>query len=296
MTQILPQAQAAPLVETFDVRSKAGDRDYRIQVGLPLSYGQSDRSYPVVYVLDAAVHFYGAVAMARLESMTGLLLPDAPVRGAAKRHFPETIVVGVGFPATDPLHELQDWAVRRNFEYSHASAPMVRSVGATERVAAIKEKLGTLQFGGAEQFLAFLADELRPAIDKHYRTTAENALFGHSAAGNFGAYALLSRPGVFDHYVLGSPGLYLSGEAMFELEAAYAAEHADLDATVFLGFGSREVEDLWLIPSATTRFDEALRGRRYPGLRLDSWVFTGDTHISVAMPALARGLAAALTG
>lgn len=50
---------------------------------------------------------------------------------------------------------------------------------------------------GEENFLAFLADELIPAIEKKYRTQPLRILLGHSQGGLFAHYAVSARPKVF---------------------------------------------------------------------------------------------------
>ena len=61
--------------------------------------------------------------------------------------------------------------------------------------------------GGADTFLAHLSSELLPYLDANYRTSGHVTLFGHSAAGLFGAYALVHEPDLFDAYILASPTL-----------------------------------------------------------------------------------------
>ena len=55
--------------------------------------------------------------------------------------------------------------------------------------------------GGEENFLAFLADELIPAIEQRYRTQPLRILVGHSQGGLFVHYALAARPKVFQWYL-----------------------------------------------------------------------------------------------
>src|SRR5262249_7981082 len=55
--------------------------------------------------------------------------------------------------------------------------------------------------GGEANFLAFLADELIPAIEQRYRTQPLRILLGHSQGGLFAHYALTARPSVFQWYL-----------------------------------------------------------------------------------------------
>jgi hypothetical protein len=55
--------------------------------------------------------------------------------------------------------------------------------------------------GGEQNFLAFLADELIPVIERRYRTQPLRVVIGHSAGGLFVHYALTARPTVFQWYL-----------------------------------------------------------------------------------------------
>ncbi len=52
--------------------------------------------------------------------------------------------------------------------------------------------------GGAPVFLRFLTEELQPYVDKKFRNSGQNILFGGSNAGLFTLYALLEEP---EHFV-----------------------------------------------------------------------------------------------
>jgi uncharacterized protein len=55
--------------------------------------------------------------------------------------------------------------------------------------------------GGEEKFLAFLADELIPAIEQRYRTQPLRILVGHSQGGLFVNYAMSARPTAFQWFL-----------------------------------------------------------------------------------------------
>lgn len=68
--------------------------------------------------------------------------------------------------------------------------------------------------GGADEFLSFISDELKPHIDKLYRTSSYNVLFGHSFGGVFATYSLIEKPGLFDAYISISPFLQFADNYM----------------------------------------------------------------------------------
>ena len=67
----------------------------------------------------------------------------------------------------------------------------------------------------AESFLGFLEKELKPDIEKSYRTTQPSILQGKSLSGLFAIYALLSRPSAFNAYVACSAGWFAENNEYF---------------------------------------------------------------------------------
>jgi predicted alpha/beta superfamily hydrolase len=55
----------------------------------------------------------------------------------------------------------------------------------------------------ATKFLNFIENELKPEIEKRF-TSNKNILFGHSLAGAFTLYSMLTKPGLFDKYIASS--------------------------------------------------------------------------------------------
>lgn len=62
--------------------------------------------------------------------------------------------------------------------------------------------------GGSEKFLQFLTDELKPYVQKKYRTDPFAILIGHSFGGLFAVHTMLNKPDVFDAYIAVSPSLW----------------------------------------------------------------------------------------
>jgi len=85
--------------------------------------------------------------------------------------------------------------------------------------------------GGGEKFHNFLKKELKPYIDKNYKTSGFDILMGHSLGGTFAVYSLLEYPDVFDAYIAVSPYLqisdnYLIDEAKKKLKKGYSGTKA----------------------------------------------------------------------
>jgi uncharacterized protein len=67
---------------------------------------------------------------------------------------------------------------------------------------------------------------LKPWVRERYDADpGDNAYFGNSLGGLFGAYVLLNEPATFQRYGLGSPSFWYHNGVIFEQEKAYAATH-----------------------------------------------------------------------
>jgi predicted alpha/beta superfamily hydrolase len=146
----------------------------------------------------------------------------------------------------------------------------------------------------ADAFLGLLVDELRPRLAAEYRFSGEHALFGHSAGGMFAAYALFTRPESFQKMIIGSPYLEGVAGAVFKAEAAYAENHQDLDADVFLAAGEKEADEYFVAISgnleSTARLSRTLTARHYPSLSLSTRFFAGKDHYTVLPDVIVNGI------
>jgi predicted alpha/beta superfamily hydrolase len=157
--------------------------------------------------------------------------------------------------------------------------------------------------GGADAFLEFLTNELQPWIAANYDVSDDTTLIGNSMGGLFATYTLFHRPASFRRYVIGSPWLTWNRDVSTSYEAAYAANHNDLDATVFLAAGADEEVLPPAMPEAmlgefrgadtaelTRQLGAALETRGYPSLRVTTRIFPEQTHFTMGPIMLAHGL------
>ena len=105
------------------------------------------------------------------------------------------MIVAIGYPtdnAYDPLRRSWDLSPPPGAEYPpfFENTPVVRT-------------------GGADQFLGFLLQTLRPWLERHYPIDrSAQTLFGHSFGGLFALYALSQHPDAFRNWVAASPAIY----------------------------------------------------------------------------------------
>ena len=274
LTSIQCRQVTLPDTEQQIVSSKIVGDQYKVSIALPYDYAGSTKRYPVVFTLDANIFFGLVTETARLLQFGG--------------EIPDCLIVGIGYPDDDQHLGLRcrDYTPSRDDEGSRAWLNKI-SQG---RKTPVKFR-GS---GGAEQFLAFLCQELMPYLLDRYRIDLDDTvLVGDSLGGLFGLYTIFHQPAAFTRYIIGSPSIYHDNAITFDYEALYAARHDDLPVTIFLSVGALEAiyePDFAAMVSNVARLTEILSSRKYPGLKLTTHIFDNETHLSVIPATMSRGL------
>ncbi|MEM9406412.1 MAG: alpha/beta hydrolase-fold protein [Acidobacteriota bacterium] len=256
--------------ELHSLPSKIVDDEFTVQVALPSSYGSGEKSYPVVYALDADLSFASLAGSVRM--------------AAFAQEMPEVILVSQGY--ANPA--VQRVMTSRSRDYTPIESAPPAAAGVSEE--------SPPPTGGAPAFLRVLREEVIPFVEKTYRTTEQRVFAGHSYGGLFGLYALFHAPQTFDAYLLGSPSIWFGDEVSFDYEATYAEDKDDLAARVFFGVGFLEEvpglppSDRFLMVTNTRKMYQRLKQRNYPSLELELVLFDEETHMSVVPPLMGRGL------
>jgi uncharacterized protein len=288
-----PPPAVLPLTETYLLHSAASGRDYRISVALPIPAPiTATQKLPVIYVLDADEIFGLAADTVRLFTDSGAI--------------PAVLVVGVGYP----IRSFEEAMEPRSTDFTPTvDRPYEQLV---EELTGGKRRVVT---GGAEAFLRFIREELKPFVATHYPADpTEATIVGHSLGGLFGLYVLLQEPDTFKRYLIGSPCLMCGNSDLFKREARYAAAHKDLTAQVYMDVGTEEADlrkilnippemhaaerrylDATGHPDSVAlfrKFVQRLKSRHYPSLRLHTVIEAGEGHESVPPILVSRGLRA----
>lgn len=242
--------------EQFSIKSKyVTNENYIIQVGLPIGYYRSDKSYPVLYVLD------GDKSFGMTKEITDWLIWDNEIKNI--------IIVGISYGKGTNV-----WWEKRARDYTQFK--------------------DTVYFyypnaGGADNFLSFVKNELFPIVNKNYRTNQDsNAIMGLSFGGLLSSYVLFTQPDMFKDYIIISPSLFWNGNSILKTEADYFSKHKELNKMVYIAYGSLDNND-WVI-NPTNELIQIMQMRKYEGLEFIPQIFKGETHISVFPIALTHGL------
>ena len=165
------QARSEPVPITVGVSHEAETHGAkrRINVLLPLDYEESDRTYPLIVLLDGGTQqdLFLQFGIYRWNQLWG--------------RSREAIIVGI--ETVDRQREL---------------LPATRNPEEKERYP---------NAGEADAFREWLAQEVLPMLRSFYRDNGEAMLIGESAAGHFVAETWVKTPQMFDGYAAFSPSL-----------------------------------------------------------------------------------------
>jgi predicted alpha/beta superfamily hydrolase len=252
--------------ENHRLRSEHVDQVFSIDVWVPIGM---PGPHPVVYALDGNGYF-GLAAQTVGPQIFG-------------RELPPMILVGIGYEIDSPMEVV---ALRtRDLLPTDVE-------GFAQRMTAQGTPLPDgVRPGGADAFLTFINQELKPFIEARYSVNVEDqTLVGDSYGGTFATHVLLNSTDSFDRYVIGSPVAQWDDDFLFDNLAAYAKEHDALPVTLFMSAGGLEIENGIL--DSTSRMIAAIEAEEFKDLELTTYIFPDETHTSVIGATLSRGLRA----
>ncbi len=224
------------MLEKFPMFMSSFQQDRMIRVYLPESYHKENRSYPVLYMHD------GQNVFEDVEAIKGVSL--------GMKHFLDEIDLEIIVVGIDQNLEGEE----RVNEY----CPWVNGTISNQILGSV-----SLSGGRGEEYLNFIVNELKPFIDKKYRTLENHtSMAGISLGGLISTYAACRYPHLFKRIAAISPGFYRNQEKIEDL-----IRNSDLSAIekFYLDIGTKEVgrdeEMNELFLSLTTRVETILKSK-----------------------------------
>ncbi|WP_243523755.1 alpha/beta hydrolase [Bacillus pseudomycoides] len=251
--------------EQWKMYSKNGNREYQIYISKP-KQSAPNQGYPVIYVLDGNAFFQTFQEAIKIQSVRAEKTGVAP-----------SIIVGVGYPVEGAFA-----ASERCYDFT----PSVPSKDAPPK----PDGNPWPKSGGANEFLAFLQDELKPKIEKDFEIDREKqTLFGHSLGGLFALHVLFTNINAFQNYFISSPSIWWNNQSVLEKEVEFINElgRASSEVGVFLTVGALEREHMVRDANALS---ERLLNLQHNKFRFAFYEAEGENHASVVPTALSRAL------
>lgn len=201
--------------EAFEIPQLIKTR--RIAALLPHDYYNSEKRYPVLYLQDGQNLFddYAPYGSWGVDKRLALL---------AEKGFGDLIIIAI----------------------DHAKEERI-----AEFTPATRTQLGS---GNGKKYVRFLADTLKPYVDKHFRTRPERAftgIGGSSMGGLISIYAGMIYPEVFSKLLIFSPSLWVAPNIHFHAINFHAALHTK----IYIYAGARESANM--VPNVR-RFKKAI--------------------------------------
>lgn len=195
--------------ETRVLHSAVLGEERTLNIALPPGYNDSDTTrYPVIYLLDGSADedFIHVVGALQFASFEWVAWQQP------------SIVVGIA-------------TVDRRRDFTFPTT-----------IAADKEAFPTT--GGSAAFLRFLSEELIPHVDAGFRTAPDRLLIGQSLGGLLATEVLMTRPELFQRYLIISPSIWWDGGSVLKRPAAFLEkpELAPRKVTVIVGKEGKVME------------------------------------------------------
>jgi len=203
-TSTTPPEVSIAGTQLLTMSSSICHQDYVLYINLPRGYGDTTKTFPVLYLLDAQWDF------PLIQALYGQQYYDGFVPGI--------VIVGITWGGENP-----DYDKRRAFDLTPTDPG----------------KSG--KYGNAPDFLAFIKRELMPFVESKYRVSkTDRTLVGSSFGGLFTLYAMFHETGTFNRYILTSPAIGFDKDAVSSYNKEYAERTKELRARVFIGIGGYE--------------------------------------------------------
>lgn len=261
-----------PDTTVFDIAPESGGPPWRIFLYRPPGEPPA-QGWPVLYYLDANAVAGTAADIMRVQAAWPL---GTGIEWG--------VMVGIGYPV-DGAYD----SVRRSWDMGPPPGETYppHTPGGPD-----------VRTGGADAFLAFIEEELKPEIARRVAVDpARQAILGHSFGGLFVLHALLRRPQAFARWISASPAIWWEGAGIVAAAEAFIARGTPCNGRVLLLAGEYEQK---LAPFQVGAPDEekrlagfedsrivdntrlmAERLAHVPGLAPDYVFLPGETHMSV---------------
>ncbi len=192
------------------ISSKYLSRTRNINVWLPPDYEESDNRYPVLYLQDGQNLFDESAAAFGVEWRAD----ESAMELITKREIPELIIVGIWNTAD----RMDEYTLTKD------------------------ERLN--QGGRGLDYIRFIVEELKPLVDRTYRTRTDcqsTSIGGSSLGGLIAMHACLENPDVFGNCLAFSPSLGWDQESL--LKSLQNDKKWPANIRLWLSMGTREGRD-----------------------------------------------------
>lgn len=173
-----------------------------VNIYLPEGYNKNDSlTYPVVYLLDGSADedFIHITGLYQFNSFSWI------------NRVPPSIVVGIA-----TVDRRRDFTFPTTIERDKKAYPTA---------------------GASQKFISFIQSELQPFIEKKYKGSGDKTLIGQSLGGLLATEILLTKPTLFNRYIIVSPSLWWNNGSLLNLPTTALSNAISKPTDVYIGVG-----------------------------------------------------------
>ena len=261
-------------VQVFDLPTAANKVGYRLYVRMPLREPAAGEKSSSFYFLDPLTNFVPAAAMSYNYEYFN--------------YIPSAFFIGIGYQDEADGHP-REHNRTRDYTPTELTPPDETPYLAANPV----DYMGS---GGADDFLDVVESRIIPFVESRFNVDeSDRVLVGKSMSGLAAVHAVLTRPGLFNRYVIVSPSIWWD-DWLYARSGRYVMKQVDETASltypaetrVYFAVGDAE-ERLGLVTDLHVLVD-ALRKQRRTNLRLYLEVLDDEMHEGVFPAAFMRGI------
>lgn len=235
------------------IHSEILNEDRILEIHLPKGYEKSDKSYPILYLLDSFYNFSHAVGTVEYLYLNELI--------------PEMIIVGI-----------------RNTKRNRDLTPDSPEVSKKDR-----ERMGII--GGADNFMAFFEKELIPHVEKTYKAAPYKVIVGHSLGGLFNVYSFFKKPNLFNAYLTISPSLWYPNEVISQEFENVLKNPSELSEAFYMTLANENSRTMrGNVLKLSGEFENYINVHKDTGLRFKYDPMPEESHGSIGLPSIYFGL------
>ena len=236
-----------PIIINDSIFSKVLNEQRKIKVCLPNEYNRgTNEKYDVVYITDGETHFDDFLFIYKFAKN--------------QKFLPPLILIAI-------LNTYNSGGNMRDRDF-------------------LPEKTtDNVKTGGANNFKAFLKNELIPYINNKLPTSGDNSLFGHSAGGVFAMYLLLKEPDLFTNYYCSDPAFPWNNRRIIAMAEETFKNSTELNKTLWINGVEETYRNVGI-----EMMDSVLKTMAPRGLRWKTSIYPNETHMSVRLKGIYDGL------
>jgi hypothetical protein len=185
-----------------EIQSKELSEKRILNIYLPEGYNANDAvKYPVIYLLDGSANedFIHITGLVQFNSFEWI------------NQVPKSIVVGIA-----TVDRRRDFTFPTTIEKDQKKFPTA---------------------GYSAQFIAFIGKELQPFIESKYKTNDSKTIIGQSLGGLLETEILLTKPTLFNKYIIVSPGLWWNNGSLFNQDTFALQNNFKQKTDVYIAVG-----------------------------------------------------------